>query len=142
MLGMHCMQVQQSGKRCVCVPAEHACGRPGAEPDARGHCYSARRGLQPPDRPPGGGPLPPPRPEAHRHRLSSGQLIPPRFGIYLYYYYTLFLPGARWSADKLQKRLPKSCPLMDSPDPSKTQSTVGTGISSPLKIPWTLKAPS
>ena len=33
------------------------------------------------------------------------------------------------SADKLQQRLPKSYPLLDSPDPSKTQRTVGTVLS-------------
>ena len=48
--------------------------------------------------------------------------------LFNYYYYTDFLPkGLVCPADKLQ--LKASYPLLDSPDPSKTQSTVGTVLS-------------
>ncbi len=55
--------------------------------------------------------------------LPSGQ--GPSFCGHSYYHYTLFLPEARCVCRQAAVKAAKSYPLMDSPDPSKTQSTVG-----------------
>ncbi len=53
-----------------------------------------------------------------------------RIVLYYYCYYTLFLPrGKVRPADSLQVKAATILPLLDSSDPSKTQSTVGTVLS-------------
>ncbi len=65
------------------------------------------------------------------HRPDAGQAVEIITGarLYCFYYYTLFLPRRQGaSADKLQVKA-TILPLALSPNPSKTQSTVGTVLS-------------